>query len=111
MVIVTAISLAAVSFVVQAHETGMTSAKEYGGLIQLMEHASPSKTVCSEGTICKTDSGLCAYSCAGISMWPPLERHPVKQDSRQRKYLVFPDAVLLATVPSLNDRPPISRLL
>lgn len=111
MIIVTAVSLAAASFAVQAHEKSMSGMTEHGALTQHMEQVSASMADCGEGKSCKADSGLCAFVCAGLSAWLPLERASIKQSSSQQKYLLPPDTVLQATAPGRNDRPPISHLL
>jgi hypothetical protein len=119
LIIVATISLAAVSLAVQAHEMNMAGQAheismagmlEHDAMTLHMEHASSSMGACSEGKSCNTDSGLCAFVCAGISAWLAFERTSVKQDSQQ-KYSPAPDAVFVTAPPGRNHRPPISRLL
>jgi len=110
-IIVTAISLAVITLAVQAHGTGMAGMKAYGPLTQHVEHVPSPKTGCVEDGACNADIGLCTFACTGISGWLPLERHSVGQDSKQQKYMLSPDPALLAAVPDLDNRPPISRLL
>jgi hypothetical protein len=110
-IIFTVLSFAVASFVAQAHENGMVSAGGSTALSQHMEHVSSSKTSCDQGKTCTSEPALCAFVCAGISVFVPLDRASMNEASRKEKYLRSPDAALMTTVPGMDDRPPIARLL
>lgn len=110
-ILVSAFTLAFVSFTASAHETGMAVSRDFGSAMQAMQHAAPEKASCVDEGTCSTEAGLCDLVCLGSVVFLPPRLMSAGVIVQRRTYLRTPGAVLVETLRVPEDRPPITHLL
>lgn len=111
VLIVSACLFAVVSFTASAHETGMIVSTELASRMQPMDHGAMTKASCADDRTCKMDPGLCDLVCMGVGVFLPAGRMSAGLAMPRETYRRHPDAALVSTPPTLNDRPPIAHRL